>query len=281
MFIKCFRTEVRKAFLNKMALFAIIIEIILVVVQVTTQIGYLDDYYDMIESYPKYGNPQITIMSLFCRWIGADVGGFEGSLFFFLLPIFAVLPYGWSQAGELQTGYVKNILCRVPGRSYFRAKYAAVFVSACFIVIIPLLLNYLVLGLFLPALPIDNIYPYGLIGQKSMWSWMYSDYPHIYSILYIFMDGIFAGLISLLGFAFSFFVQKRIPAMLFPFFVVILIDYANDKIFQSWEMSPVKFLRALPVANNHIWWIALLSGMILFVGTFSVLVVKERKYEAL
>lgn len=43
-------------------------------------------------------NPAFSMLTLYNTWIGGEFTTWGHSLFYFLLPMFAVLPYGWSLA---------------------------------------------------------------------------------------------------------------------------------------------------------------------------------------
>lgn len=275
------KTEIKKAVFNKKTLVTLVIVLALVLYHAVTTIINYHDFLTSYESGAIAGNPMITSDSLFASWIGADVASFSTSAFFFLLPIIAVLPYGWSLVGEIKSGYIKNVLHRTSRKIYFLSKYVAVFVSGALIVVIPLICSILVLALFLPALKMESIYPYGTIGQGCMWSVIYYEHPYLYCILYIILDGIFAGLMASLSMAIAFFVKSKVAVVLMPFFVMLLLDYIDTTFLINGEYSPVKFLQALPVANNCYGWAVFLIGLILFLITFGITLCMERKYEVL
>lgn len=275
------KTELKKALFNKMTLAACVLTLLLVVYHGITVIINYNEFYLSYKSGLSQGNPMITAVSLFHKWIGADVTSFPTSAFFFLLPIFAVLPYGWSLAGEMNSGYTKNILCRTSRKDYFISKYTAVFFSGALIVMIPLMISFSLLALFLPALKMENIYPYGTVGQRCMWSVIYYTHPFLYTVLYIVLDGIFGGLIASISTAAAFFVKPKAAVVLLPFFAMLLIDYADANFWRGGEYSPVKFLQALPVENNCYGWAVFLIGLLLFIITLGILLYKEDKYEIL
>lgn len=278
---KCIKIELKKALCNKMAVVAFIFVIALSVMHAIGVINTYNHFMNALESGNLPGNPMITAVSLFARWIGADVTSFESNVFFFLIPIVAVLPYGWSLAGEMHSGYTKNIVCRMERKYYFISKYVAVFISAAVVVLIPLLINFLLLSLFLPSLKMEIIYPYGILGQRSMWSNIYYENPLLYTMLYIVLDTVFAGLIASVSTALAFFVKYKVPVMLIPFFALLFIDYLDMSLWNDCEFSPIKFLHALPVTNDRFGWVILLEAVILLIATMGTVLYKEGKYEVL
>lgn len=278
---KCIKNEMRKALFSRAALITYLLSFSLVIYHTVTKAEIYNSFYTAYKTGAVQGNPMITAVSLFCNWLGADVTSFAASVFFFLLPIIAVMPYGWSLAGEIKSGYTKNIISRIPRKVYFFSKYLASFVSGALAVMIPLLLSFLLVSLFLPALHMENIYPYGAIGEKSMWAELYYSNPFLYSMMYILLDGVFAGLIACISTVLAFFTRSRVSVVLMPFFLMLFLDYIDINVLPGWELSPVKFLQALPVVNERNGVIDLVFFLIFSVFTLGILLYKERKYEAL
>ena len=95
-------------------------------------------------------NPHVNAETVFNSWIGGDVGTWSASTFFFLFPMLAVVPYGWSLISELKSGYIKNIFTRMDRRDYLRAKYLAAFLAGGVSVVLPMLMNFLTVACFIP-----------------------------------------------------------------------------------------------------------------------------------
>lgn len=278
---RCLKMEIKKAIRNRSAVISYSLVLGLALFHGIRAVALYEDLYDYWNSGNMPGNPMITSMSLFCRWLGADVTSFEGNLFYYLLPVFAVLPYGGSLVEEIKSGYTKNILHKVSRRTYFLSKYIAVFCTGALVIGVPLLLNFTILSFFLPAIPMDSIYPYGVIGEKSMWADLYFEQPWLYTFLYILLDMIFAGIIAGISTAVAFFTKHKPVVLLSPFFVLMVIDFADNLLSSGWELSPMKFLHVLPVANDRTEVGILLFAVVLFFLTFGIVWVKGGKSEAL
>lgn len=227
------------------------------------------------------GNPMLPVLSVFVSWLGVDGASFETNLFYLLFPIVAAFPYGWSLAGELHSGYIENILCRTDRKAYFLSKYVAVFVSGAIAVFVPLMLDFFVLFMNLPALKPEGIYPYGPIGQKSMWSGIYCEHPLIYTLMYIMLDCLFAGFLATVSMTLAFYIKQKLAVVLMPFFLLLFVDYLNIMLPVENEFSPMKFLHVLPTCFDRLSWVIVLEGVILFVFTLGVVLWKERRYEVL
>lgn len=278
---RCIKTELKKALKNKITLLIFALLLALVFSHIMSAVGIYNSCCIAELKGEEIGNPTITVISVFIRWLGADVASFESNFFYFILPIVAALPFGWSLAGELSTGYTRNVLYRVERKTYFLSKYIAVLVSGAIIVLVPLLLDFGVLSMILPSIRGDSIYPYGVIGEPCMWSNIYFEHPLLYVIMYILLDALFAGLIASISTASAFFIKQKLAVILLPFFIMLFLDYLNMAVILISEFSPMKFLRALPTAFDRYWWVVLLETVILLAGTLGVVLWRERKYEIL
>lgn len=278
---KSIKVELKKSLYNKITMIILIFTIIIVIYQVAMNAISFYNFYEFFDSEMGEGNPMFSSESLFCRWLGADVTSFGTGVFFFLMPLLVALPYGWSLVDEMKSAYTKNILIRVKRRDYFIAKYMAQFVTGAIVVMIPLCVSIILTSMFLPAIPMESIYPYGTMGQNCMWSDIYYTHPYLYMGMYVVLDGIFAGLISTMCTAMAMFLKSKITVVIAPFIIMLVIDYIDRAFLLNGEYSPIKFLQALPVANNTYGSAVALIGIVFFLVPVGCLLYKERKYEVL
>ena len=279
MFFKVLRVELNKAFKNKMMLMTAFFLFLLVLVHSVVSIyDFRIDYNNFIEKGSNE-NCMLTSMSVFYNWIGTDVVSFYTSAFYFLMPIFVVLPYGWSLISEIKKGYTQNVLIRTSRMNVFMAKYIACFISGACIIFFSLVLSFLILSMFLPAIKMDSIYPYGVIGQGCMWADLYYDNPFLYCVLYTLIDSLFAGLIASSCVALAFIFKKKIAVIMFPFLFLLVIDYVDDNFWRGADYSPIKFLQALPVSNNTYTWVVCIYIVLIMSISLGIIFIRGRKYE--
>lgn len=121
----CIRTEMWKAFHNKMMRSALLIGFILVIADlVQTAITVSDLGASYAHSPGGYDG-----CSLFVNWIGVNGVTVGAVVFYAVWPFLAAMPYGWSLYEDNRSHMTNNILTRVPYSQYLTAKMAAVFVS--------------------------------------------------------------------------------------------------------------------------------------------------------
>ncbi|SDZ68273.1 hypothetical protein SAMN05421736_13321 [Evansella caseinilytica] len=284
-FIRLLKMETSKAIKNKFFLTTLIIASILALLSA----WYMIDSYFYFRDMEKilgtdYGNPQPYGSSLYTHWLGGEFESLSSIVFFTLMPLLAILPYGWSYVNEARAGYVKTVVIRSNKWSYHLAKYMATFISGGLIILVPLVLNFLIVASFIPAITPStlNPFPYGVeIG--SMWSGLFYTYPFIYVFLFLILDFIFAGLFATMSLAISFFIKNRITVMLAPFLLLLILHYSREFLAYKYynQTSPLFYLHAIGIENPSNMWIILTQGLLFFTLTFGVTMLVGGKREIL
>lgn len=110
------------------------------------------------DMYEDINNPDLAMSTLFNQWIAEEWTSSGQSLFFLMLPFFASLTYSWSLSSELKSGYIKHMITRMNRKKYFMSKYVAVFIAGGLVITIPMLLNFMTVSSFIPAVRPDIFY---------------------------------------------------------------------------------------------------------------------------
>lgn len=227
-------------------------------------------------------NPHMK--TVYNSWLGGEVLTVTYAVFCYLLPVLAVLPYGWSMYIERSSGYYKNVIIRSGKKNYFLAKALAAFLSGGIAVVIPLLINFLILILILPSgTPDVGYFMYYGIEQTTIWANIFYSLPYLYIFLYLVLNFIFCGIFAILSSAGAFLLKTRVLVVALPFFVTMCLHYFRKllayKVFI--EISPFNFLHAVPVNNPAKLWVICAEGGILLLFSVAVIYLRGIKYEAL
>src|SRR5699024_5120612 len=197
-----------------------------------------------------------------------------GFVFFFtLMPLLAVMSYGWSYYIENKTGYVKAVVTRSSKREYFLTKYIATFIAGGLVILIPLVVNFVVVALFVPAVtPTISYALYYAVPHGHMGSQLFYTYPFLFVILYLILDFIFAGLFATLSLTVAFFVKNRIAVILIPFFLILILHYSRTFLFNIYhhELSPINYLHSTIVEQPVNYLVILAQGLLFFILTFGI-----------
>lgn len=190
------------------------------------------------------------------NWMGGSTSSMESFLYYLILPILAVLPFGSSFDSERKQRVLSNILIRITKRKYICNKAIAVFISGGLVVTIPLLMNLCVTGVFLPNLPPQPAEGY-LMQDIGFFSELYLRQPYAYFGLYLVVDFVFAGLLAVMALGVSFFSENKFIIILFPMlvhiscysllFMLSVTEYSPLYIFQSGYMLKSIYPMIIPL----------------------------------
>lgn len=277
------RLELRKALRNKMFYGAIVIGCVITMFSLVYNVGRY--WQDLPLMRAAGANPAYESSSLFNMWIGGEPFSLGSSIYFFVFPLLTAIPYGWSYCEEKQSGYVRVAVVRSGKKAYFLSKYVAVFLSGGLAMVIPLVFNFVLTAMFIPAVMPNPIYGTSNgIFFNSLMSMIYYSMPLLYVLLYLCVDFLFCGLIACLSFGVTCFVRHRAITVILPLFLLLAIHYSRQFVYISQtvrykEISPMYFLRPIAVAYQASWGVILAEMAVLFFITFFLSLIWERRHE--
>lgn len=209
-------------------------------------------------------------LSVFNSYIGIDFQQLASSIFYVILPLLAVIPYGASLAGEIKNGYVKNVFVRNNRTVYYWAKIVIAFISGAFVVLFTMLFSLISTAMFLPALPpiiASNSFP-GIDTSTTLGT-LYLHHPLLYILGYIVFDSLFLGVFAAMGTAIAIYSANPFFAMCGPFVVFNLISYVFSYMPSSIkQMMPNMIIRQ---AGGYVKSIP--SMLIMLIGLTTVTVI--------
>lgn len=251
---RLFSIELKKAFFSKTFLLGIGILLVLAIASALYMVinwgnynpNYLYDYAMKNGSYNF--NPDFPIYSVFSAWIGGETLSLSYSLFYFLMPVCAALPYAWSFYLERKHGYIRNIAVRVNKLTYYVAKMNAIFISGAFVVFIPFIVNLMIVYAFIPYYkPWQGYNMYNLVFFGNLWSDLFFEFPFVHTLLFIFLNTLYGGIFALLSSAISFFTQNLFVILFSPFLLMVLGGYIESYFYANFfqkSLVPLEFIPA-------------------------------------
>ena len=212
--------------------------------------------------------PGIMPTSAFGRWIGIWSSSSLDYAYYFILPILATLPYGWSLYDDHKTGYAMHITTRTSKLSYLSSKACAVFIAGGIACTIPLIINFLgtacVLPLFQPdPLAAGSFMIYPIDWQASL----FFDNAFAYTALFFLITFITMGFVACSGLAFGCLLPSKTLTLLAPFLVCTMFSqiFTHTALY---SIVPTNLIRAGQVFGP----LVPCHALIFFVGT-SILIV--------
>lgn len=272
------KIEIKKALTNKYFILICVYDIIIVLLHCYQSIS---EYNQSTESFLQYrtssdiqNNPYAPIVSAFTLWIGCDSGNKFAKLFYLLFPLMAVLPYCWSYCNDIKSGQADKSIKNIGKFNYHLSKYIAVFISSGLTFTFPLLLDFMVILLFVPAIFPDSVYDiyYGIFSNNFMADIFYG-YPFLYVLIFLFMGFVFCGLFGSLSYSVSTLIKSKVVAIIIPIALIFLVEYIKNNISYNIEFSPLSFLCPAKSYTTN-WKIIVFETIVLFLFTFGISVIR-------
>lgn len=176
-------------------------------------------------------------IDIYAFWIGIEDVSMGHFLAKYLLPILAVLPFGWSFLNEQRSGYQIQTVCRVGKVKYFIAKYIATFISGALPIAFLMLSNYAVLALVCPLhTPSVDSLTTG-INIETFGGTLFYQNSFLFMLTWTVISAMWAGTLAGLTMAVSQVMKNSVFVMLFPFFITILWDNICSLIINNQNIS--------------------------------------------
>jgi hypothetical protein len=284
---KILKLELRKAFCSRLFLFSLLVGACFVLSSAYCMYQLNYNSFDKPVALALFESGQMFELilegkSLYTGWIGAEINSSSNMSFFFLLPLLAMLPSGFSLIGEISSGYTKHIIPKCGRKNYVLAKLISAFISGGCVAALLLISSVLLVSLFLPAVApkvINNMY-YPVLHGDILSEIAYSK-PLLFILCYIGLDFLFCGLFACLPVAVAFIVKKTMYAVLVPYLLIIACSLLRNFFFylSFVEVSPIYLLRAVPMQNASKWWMVLLWYAVLLLLAVPFSLVRGVKYE--
>ena len=214
-------------------------------------------------------------ISLFSTWMGNELFPIQSYIFYLILPLLAVLPFGSSFFEDIKSGYIINVCTRVEKKIYFKAKYLAVFLSGGVAVVAPLLLNLVLSSMFMPAFIPDNG-TVGTISPTTMAYEVFFTHPLVYVLMFIVIDFLFAGVIATLALSYTYFTEHRFGVMIVPFVFYFFI-YSLTNLIDKTDYSLFFMLNG--GANNNYLPVYTLYLLLFFILSYVIFMWKGKKQD--
>jgi len=172
-------------------------------------------------------NDVAVFKDIYTNWLSVSNGSIIQTIFFILLPLLIVFPFGTSFFTDIEQGYLKNIYTRVDRHKYLVSKYFAVFVSGGSVAVVPMATS------FVGALLYTMIYEDGIYSLDYNLSGFFVEQPIIYSLVYLLLMFLFFGSLTCMSLPITYYFKSSFFISLFPltvaFFITIIIQLSYLK----------------------------------------------------
>ncbi|NLL72920.1 MAG: hypothetical protein GX237_05275 [Clostridiales bacterium] len=192
---------------------------------------------------------------IFNNWMGNVLFPLQSYIFYLVLPLLAVLPFGASFFDDRKSGYYVNVCIREKKEVYYRGKYFAVFLSGGLAIIIPLVINLMLTSLLLPAIYPDNACNTTITCRTMAYELFYKQ-PWLYVLMFLFINFVFAGVIATLALSYTYYTEHKFGVMVAPFLIYFFL-YSLMNLLDLTEYSPFYLLNGGTGNSNIISYFAI------------------------
>lgn len=265
--IRLVKTEIHKSIHNKFFALALVFAFIIQLISFLTNLDYVRTAvafaYKNLELIGPSWRGSNDGMNMYVLWLSEEGYTMGFTLAQFMLPILAVLPFGWSFFSEQRSGYQNHMVSRSSKLGYFTAKYIAVFLSGGAVIAFMLLSN-----LALCALIGEHGAPRCYTLSTSVCpgiiaSELYYTKPMLAALIWTGISSVWAGALAGLTMPAAQLLKRSIFVLLTPFAAVILWDNAS-RILGGARLS---------VSDNFFLCTATLDSRVIFVQLLILILV--------
>lgn len=279
--IKSFKSEMYKL-LNKKSLYiSVSIGVFFSIWLLCEQLKESKETLFMIE---KYGIEKIGLYypdSLYNHFIGLDYWHKQVRILYMLFPMLASLPYSSSYCNEKKSGYIKLMLTRTKRMNYYLSKFLAVFISGFLTVFLILSVSLIISMMFYPMLlpePITNQFP-AAIGD-SMLKNLFINKPMAYTLLYILIDSVFFGMISLISLVIGAFTEHSFVSVVGGTVVFYIFSFVISAIKMNTCNPSIYLVPYQPFEGIKIN-VIIIHTVVALLTCLTVFIIKEAKKDVL
>lgn len=262
--MRAVKTELWKALHNPMFYAALVLGTLIAMINVVENADIVRQL--SLRILESNGSKDPIGFSLFIHWIAVAAASFGHRAFYFVWPILAAMPFGWSYAQERRNGVYNQMLARSNVKRYFRAKYIAVFVSGGLAVAIPVLLNLLVNALICPYVIPRAIIPISLVNDGYFLSELYYTVPWVYALVWCGMEFLIGGAAACVCLTVGTKFRLQIMVILTPFALFVLLDgilsVLRNFVKIEADLSPLNLAAAAGATPNPEWAVCTVLGIL-------------------
>lgn len=223
--ISIYKNEIKRSICNRWMIIAIIVSAAFGIAGFLYTLNGKIEYNAMLVQMGQEKMQYITNDTAYTKWMFFDDSNFVRYIYLFVMPILVVIPYATSYYSDCRSGYIKQLVTRVPSKCYYRAKYIANFISAALIFFTPAFINFVMTSWIYP---IHNPSPLvaGLHEYNLFYNLFY-DIPYVYVIGCMVYYCIISGLLASIAILVSKYIENYFSIIITPFvlaFVAMYID---------------------------------------------------------
>lgn len=268
------KSEIWKSFHNGYFVGAIIVGLCIVVINILENVIRTRELSELLLDCLNKGLPisrSYEGFSLFISWIAVRPTGFGSNIFFFIWPILAAMPFGWSYTQDRYSGLYNQIVTKTNLVYYYISKYIATFLSGGIAIAFPLFIDLLLTALICPYCIPDVTMSLMPITNVTFLSEVYYSDPWLYAAIWCLLDFLWGGVTAAVCLCIGMRMKSSIIIVISPFIIYLFIDFILSLISSVLEkkqfFSIMQLPRAASTVYNPYWGVTVILS-VLFLLSF-------------
>jgi hypothetical protein len=216
------------------------------------------------------------LISLYNNWFGNNGTSYQLALYYQVLPLLVCIPCALSLRADVASGCSSKIASELTVQKYLTVKCLIAAILGALVGVIPLLLNFYSVSLFLPAILPEPTTGVSTMHSSRFMADIFFFQPMLYISFYLVLTAITSALIASSSLIFSLIISNKILIVLAPFIVNNFFYFLATNFLDPLTVyCPIVFLRPdQPIPANLIAIVIVLSGffvaVVLFVAFISI-----------
>lgn len=279
------KSEIWKSIHNGYFNGAIIVGLFIVAINLLESAIRTSQLTELLLDYLNKGLPVSTSyegVSLFISWIAVHPTGLGSNVFFFIWPILAAMPYGWSYMQDRHSGLYNQMVTKTKISYYYLSKYVATFLSGGIAIAFPLCLDLILAALICPYCIPDVTMSLMPITNVTFLSELYYSKPWLYAAIWCILDFFGGGVTSCLCLCVGVHMKSSIAIIISPFIAFLLLDFILSLMSSVLETKQIFSIMQLPRAAstvyNPYWGVPVILS-VLFLLSFTLGYWQVRNHE--
>lgn len=205
-----------------------------------------------------------------------------------LLYIFVLLlPFSFSYLTDRRNNMLPILQTRCGIKNYYFSKMIATFIGTTIIFFIPFVISIILNQVIFPSEGLQvngsELYSYNYtatitgsnvfaktVGKSVPFIRLFLDHPQLYNVLYAFFFAVFTGILSVFVYSLSFLIKKYSIILLFPLFVLVLVQKKVDTIITAYSPLYVNVNMRDYLMIDSFYGLSLLYFLTLIIGSILV-----------
>lgn len=215
----------------------------------------------------EWSTANVAGTSVYYNWLGVNSLNLTNVIFYFLFPLLAAMPYGWSALTERKSKYRSQLLVRTGKRKAIVSKYCASALAGGITVTAPLIANF-VLGVLVMPLTKPRITDMAsAMTETQFGSLIFYRHPFLFVIADIGLVFLWGCGIGAAALALGQFFRHMFEAVISPFVICFLVELIFEVIpgITKTEWSPIRLFHMDTIRGT--------SGFVIFGEILMILLI--------